>query len=250
MNEQDMALNNLIYKIRTGSIMYGTNLPESDNDFLGIFIPDKEYVLGIKHCEQVSLSEKISNTIRNQWGDMDYTVYSLTKFIPLAIANNPNILELFFAPTHCQLVTSPYASELLANKELFLSKKAYHTFKGYAYAQRKKLEVKIGNLTGRTELVDKYGYDTKFASHLIRLLLECHQILVEKTITFPLPQNNLVRDIKLGKYSLEWILKKAEDLERLIDLAYTTSDLQYSADIEKINKLQIYLLETYWGTHA
>lgn len=246
MIEKQMALNNLIYKIRIGSTMYGTLTEISDEDIGGIFIPDKEYVLGTKRCEQVELSEKISKTVRNQKGDTDYVVYSLSKFIQLAIGNNPNIIEFFYAPEHCIIFKNELAEELITNRDLFLSKKAYHTFKGYSYAQRRKLEVKRGNLTGRMELVNEFGYDTKFAGHLIRLLYECLQILIEKNVTFPLPQNNLIRDIKLGRYSLDWILEEAKRLENLIDLAYVNSDLQYTADFEEINKLQIKLLEDFW----
>lgn len=246
MTEREMAEKNLIYKIRTGSQMYGTITPDSDEDFAGIFIPSKKYVIGVHKVEQVILSQKISNTQRNQKGDIDYTIYSLPKFVNLCINNNPNIIEFLYAPKECLLVTSHWSDELVRNRHLFLSKKAYHTFKGYAYSQRKKLEVKKENMTGRVELAEKFGYDTKFASHLIRLLLECHQLLTEKQLTFPIPQNNLIRDIKIGKYSLEFVIKKADELEKLIDLAYTTSDLQHSADIEKINKLQIELTELFW----
>jgi hypothetical protein len=135
---------------------------------------------------------------------------------------------------------------ILLRRDLFLSKKAYHSFKGYAYAQRQKLTVKRDNMTGRTELALKYGYDVKFASHLIRLLLECLQLLTENTLTFPLPNNNLVRDIKLGKYDLTWVLNKAEDLEKLIDLAYVNSNLQHTPNFEEINKLQMNVLEYFW----
>ncbi len=128
----------------------------------------------------------------------------------------------------------------------FYQKKCYHTFKGYAYSQRIKLQVKRENITGRTQLVDQFGYDTKFASHLIRLLLECHQILVEKTLTFLLPQNNLVRDIKQGKYELKWVLEKADKLETLVDIAYTKSDLQHTPNLKEINKLRMWMLENYW----
>lgn len=246
MNEQDMAKDNLIYKYRTGSNLYGTVVEGSDDDFGGIFIPNKDYVLGIKNVEQVALSSKVSKSARNQKGDIDFTIYSLTKFIPLAIANNPNIIETLFIPNSCILFINEFGESLRNNKHLFLSKKAYHTFKGYAYSQRRKLEVKRENMTGRTELADKFGYDTKFASHLIRLLLECFQILTEKTIEFPIPQHNMVRDIKIGKYELTWVIEKAEYLEKLVDEAYLKSDLQYSADLEAINKLQIELLETFW----
>lgn len=250
MNEQDIALNNMIFKLRTGSVMYGTQTPNSDEDFSGIFIPNEEYILGQKHIEQVSLSQKRSKTIRNKPGDIDYVLYALPKFIELAAANNPNILEFFYAPKHCILFMNTYAQELINARELFLSKKAYHTFKGYAYAQRQKLIIKKENMTGRTELAEKFGYDTKFASHLVRLLMEALQILTEHMIQFPLPQNNLIRDIKIGKYTLEWVLKKSEEIESLVDLAYVKSDLQYTPNFEEINKLQITLLKSYWKETA
>jgi predicted nucleotidyltransferase len=246
MIEKQMALDNLIYKIRIGSTMYGTTIGISDEDLGGIFIPNKDYIMGIKRCDQVELSDKISKTIRNQKGDTDYVVYSLLKFIKLAIENNPNIIEFFYVPEKCILLKTNEAEELIVNRSLFLSKKAYHTFKGYAYAQRRKLEVKKENMTGRTELAEKFGYDVKFASHLIRLLLECLELLTEKNLTFPLYQNNFIRDIKLGKYKLDFILSEAIRLENLIDQTYIKSDLQYNANFEEINKLQIKLLEDYW----
>ena len=250
MKEQEMALQNIIYKIRIGSTLYGTYVENSsDEDFSGVFIPEKEYVLGTKKVEQVSLSQKTSKTIRNQVGDVDYVLYALPKFINLLTGNNPNIIEFLYVPKPCIIYSNAYADELIENRNLFLSKKAYHTFKGYSYAQRQKLVVKKENMTGRTELALKFGYDVKFASHLIRLLLEGLQILTEKTLTFPLPENNLVRDIKLGKYELKWVLDKAEYLEKLVDEAYIKSDLQYTANFEEINKLQIKMLEDYWNGH-
>jgi predicted nucleotidyltransferase len=251
MIEQEMAQRNLIYKVRTGSHMYGTRTENSDDDFTGIFIPFKDYVMGLKTCEQVELStKKSSEGRRNVKEDVDFVVYSLPKFIHLCLGNNPNIIELLYAPKNCKLLETSFSRDLILNRNLFLSKRCYHTFKGYAYSQRIKLEVKKENMTGRRELADKFGYDTKFASHLIRLLQECAQILVEKTLSFPRPQNNLVRDIKLGKYELRWVLEKADELEKLIDVAYIESDLQHSPDIEEINKLQIQMLQDYWDYHC
>ena len=247
MKEKELANQNQIIKIRTGSHLYGTHTKNSDEDFMGIFIPTKDYVLGINKCEQVILSTKTPQTVKNLKGDIDYTIYSLIKFIHLAIQNNPNIVELFFVNDKCLLECDKFGQELLDNYHLFISKKSYHTFKGYAYAQRKKLEIKKENMTGRKELALKFGYDTKFASHLIRFLLEGLDMLVEGKLQFPLPQNNLVRDIKIGKYSLDWVLNKTNELEKLIDMAYVKSDLQKTANTKEINKLQIRLLEEYWN---
>lgn len=247
MNEIILAQNNLIYKVISGSNAYGTNTKDSDKDYMGIFIPTEDYVLGLYKCDQVELGTKNhSLNQKNTKEDIDFTVYNLVKFIHLAIGNNPNIIELFFMPKNCIIYKHPIMDELLSNYKLFISKKAFHTFTGYAYSQRKKLEVKKENMTGRVELVEQYGYDTKFASHLIRLLLEGWQILVEGKITLPLTQNNLILDIKKGKYDLQWILNKADSLEDQINTAYSNSKLQHSADIEKINDLQKYLLKKWW----
>ena len=160
MKEQEMALENIIYKIRIGSNLYGTYIKDSsDEDFSGVFVPEKDYVLGIKMVEQVSLSQKSSKTIRNQVGDVDYVLYALPKLIQLLIGNNPNIIEFLYVPKSCVVYSSEWSNRLIENRHLFLSKKAYHTFTGYAYSQRRKLEVKRENMTGRKELVDKFGFD-------------------------------------------------------------------------------------------
>ena len=292
MIEKQLAIDNTIYKVRTGSHLYGTNVKESDEDFNGIFIPTKDYVMGIKRCEQVILSTKTSQSVRNSKGDIDYTVYSLIKFIHLAIGNNPNIIELFFVEHPCVLYCDELGKELKGSYPLFISLKAYHTFKNYSYNQRKKAKNKtliklykklkkeikkrclqknlniceeeimqdlnvdeIFNMD-LTKIIDQNLIKLykrinkkiwKYCSHLIRLLLECQQLLTEGRLTFPLPQNNLVRDIKIGRYSLEWVLNKASELEKLVDMAYANSKLQQSANIKEINKLQIRLLEKYWN---
>jgi hypothetical protein len=37
-------------------------------------------------------------------------------------------------------------------------------------------------MTGRTELVDKFGYDTKHAMHLVRLIRMAKEILIEGVV--------------------------------------------------------------------
>jgi predicted nucleotidyltransferase len=246
MQERDMAINNLIYKAQIGSNLYGTVTKDSDKDYMGIFIPNKDYILGNKRCEQVILSEKNSKSIRNQKGDIDFIIYSLPKFIHLATGNNPNIVELFFVNHTNELFCNEFGKKLKESYKLFISKRVYHTFKGYSYSQRKKLEIKKENMTGRKELAEQFGYDTKFASHLLRLLVECQQLLLEGRLDLPLLQNNLIRDVKLGKYDLQWVLNKADELEKSVDRIYETCQLQSSPDVESINKLQIELIEEFW----
>ena len=229
----------LIYLISTGAQMYGTVTPESDVDYAGIFIPKEDYILGIKNVEQLELHEKKDDHKDCQ----DCTVYALPKFIKLALGNNPNIIELFMAPQNCILYSDDYGYHLKDSYKLFISKKCYATFKGYAASQRKKLIE--GKSVGviRSKLIEKFGFDCKFMSHLLRLLIEGHEILVSGKLQMPLIQNKLVLDTKLGKHSFEDGMKKAAELEMLIDLAYTTSNLRIDPDYEAVNKLQIQILK-------
>jgi predicted nucleotidyltransferase len=251
MNTREMAEQNCVYKIRSGSHLYGTNTEESDLDYLGIFVPTRDYVLGIYRCEQVVFSEKNSPGTKNTKEDIDCTLFSLLKFIELARNNNPNIIELFFANHTAVTLCTDLGGILQDSYKLFVSKQCYHRFKGYAAGQRQKMLSNNGkgrDVT-RKDLVEKYGFDCKYGSHLIRLLLEGLELLTEGKLTLPLTQNVLVRDIKIGKYTMNEVMKKAEELERLVDLAYVNSPLQVSSDIDKINDLQIYLLKDFWRTN-
>lgn len=247
MLERDVALNNLILKIVHGSYLYGSSTPESDKDYVGIFIPPKDYVLGIKTCDRVELSTNPSSSGKaNTKDDVDTVFYSLPKFVELAINNNPNIIEILYAPLDMTLVETDIAKELRQNRHLFLSKKVKHTLCGYAYSQRQKLLNKQYE-GSRLHLVAKYGFDVKFAYHLIRLLSEGLETMKTGTLTLPCPNRQLLLDIKQGKVPLSDVLKIADEIELQVEEAFNKSPLQRSPDLEAINKLQIRLLENYWA---
>jgi predicted nucleotidyltransferase len=249
MNPQQMALDNLILKFRTGSNMYGTTTPESDEDFMGVCMPNKEYVLGTYRFAQAILSTKPSNVKRaNTKEDIDYTVYSLPKFIHLISDGNPNVFETLFAHENCLLFRNNLGKRLLDNRELFLSLKLHHSFSGYSYSQRQKMIYhEKNNKTGhRLERMKELGYEPKFASHMIRLLKFGIQLLKEHTLTLPSPANNLIRDIKLGKFTLVEIFEMADELQATLDRVYETSTLPTAPDYQKISDLQIDMLEDFW----
>jgi predicted nucleotidyltransferase len=124
MNNKDLAEKNLIYKVRCGSHAYGTNLPTSDEDFAGIFIPPLEYYFGLQAFDLLS-----------EQSEDDKSYYSLRKYANLAVANNPNVLELLFVDDQDVLLSTPAGDELRKNKKLFLSQRCQKTFVGYAKAQ-------------------------------------------------------------------------------------------------------------------
>lgn len=133
----------ILYKARVGSHLYGLNTPESDEDFVGVFMPDPYQLFGLNPKDELDKSTKSSDSgRRNTNEDIDYKLYSLKKFVNLALKNNPNIVELLFVNNVNLLVDSEVMKELRFNYDKLISQKVYHSFTGYAYSQKKKLTVK------------------------------------------------------------------------------------------------------------
>lgn len=119
----------LIYLSKHGSQAYGTSTPTSDLDIRGVCIPNKRYLMGFNsHFEQFDQHEP------------DVVVFSLIKFFKLAADCNPNALEILFTNDEDHLFVNDLGKRLLANREMFLSKKAKHTFSGYAMSQLKRIK--------------------------------------------------------------------------------------------------------------
>lgn len=128
--EQQYALDHTIFETVTGSQAYGTNTPESDEDRTGVMIPGPEYFLGFKNVEEFS-----------DFGGVDRKIYAIHKATSLLLENNPNMLDLLWAPDRCIKKTSPWWERILLSREKFLSKKCRYTFSGYAIAQLNRIKV-------------------------------------------------------------------------------------------------------------
>lgn len=113
---------------RHGSHAYGLNTPTSDRDYKGIAVPPREYFLGF-----ASVFEQAES------GEPDLVIYELRKFFRLARDCNPNVVEVLFTDPSDHLLKTPAGERLVAGRDLFLSRKAKHTFSGYAIAQLKRL---------------------------------------------------------------------------------------------------------------
>ncbi len=122
-----------IFLTRHGSHAYGTNTPASDEDFKGVAIPPGKYFYG--YLERFEQAE-----FRHQKDGLDAVVYDIRKFFKLAADCNPSIIEVLFTDPDAHVVVTPLGQRLLDNKQLFISKKAKHTFSGYAVSQLKKIK--------------------------------------------------------------------------------------------------------------
>src|SRR5690606_26019385 len=105
--------------------------------------------------------------VRSQPGDLDLTLYSLRKFCRLAAKGNPSVLILLWLPSYIK--RTELGDRLIGMRERFISQEAGKRFLGYLASQKAALKGERARNVIRPELVERYGYDTKFAMHALRL---------------------------------------------------------------------------------
>lgn len=165
-----------------------------DLDLLGMYVPPRENVYGLREAKPITWRTQPDGT-KSGAGDVDLTLHPARKFITLAHNGNPTILAAMFSPE--QHIGSVSSQDGLANTPLgylmeaklgdhFRSLKAGYSFIGYAASQHQRLLGERGQMkVNRPELVMSHGFDTKYAAHVLRL---CHQgeVFME-TGSMPMP---------------------------------------------------------------
>lgn len=216
-----------IYLTTSGSRLYGTNLDECDRDEMGVYVESPDCVTGLKTpAHHVQRSQDTG--VRSGPGDLDRQVYGLRKFATLAANGNPTVLLMLFVPRELQIIRTPQSGLLQENTGLFLSKQAGHRFIGYLDSQRNQLMTRNGSKhTNRPELVEKYGYDVKFAYHAVRLGIQGIELMRHGNIALPMsaPDREVLLNIRRGGYSYESISRMITGLRFDLDRAIVESDL-------------------------
>jgi len=233
---------NLIMLGYRGSIAHGTYVPSSDpssiddKDLMGVYIAPKEHYLGFAGRE-------VYERMVNEW---DVVFYELRKFVRLLIKSNPNVLMMLWLPEKYYIYKNVFGEELIKFRQLFVSREAYHSFTGYAHGQLHRMtnwrfEGYMGEK--RKQLVEKYGYDTKNASHLIRLLRMGIEFLAEGYLHVEREDATQLIEIKKGLWTLERVKEEAERLFNLSQEVYVKSTLPDKPDEERIEQMLVKILE-------
>jgi len=107
-----------------------------------------------------------------------------------------------------------------------------------------KVSTRIKNASHRQDMWTKYGFDTKFMMHCMRLIVEGQELLETGKIEFPLQEKQLLLDIRTGKFAFdeihEMIIARKDKLEK------SEGNLRTVPDFDKINELLIKLIEIFW----
>lgn len=228
MNSKDIALSNEILRGVVGSTAYGTGLEgHEDRDEMGVFIEPALNVCGLSPVEHYIYRDK-PDGIRSEPGDLDLTIYSLRKFCGLATRGNPSVLVLLWLPSY--LVMKNAGKRLIDIRAAFISREAGCRFLGYLTSQKKALLGERSPKVSRPEIVAKFGYDTKFAMHALRLGVQGVEYLTREKIAVPIeePTRSTLLAIRNGAIPLSDVLKliaETEDsLRQAIDQTTTTAD--------------------------
>lgn len=264
----DLAKNNLIEcpkwmpdntasLMMVGSVAYGVSVDTSDVDLYGWCFPPKDMAFPHLAGEIPGFGKQIQRfetwqqhhiVAPDRQKTYDFQVYSIVRYFQLCMENNPNMISSLFVPRRC-IVHSTAVSEMVRDRRReFLHKGAWHKFKGYSYAQMHKIRGKTtASNPKRAESIREVGYDVKFAYHVVRLLAEVEQILIEGDLDLERNREQL-KAIRRGEWTLEQLEEYFTTKETALETVYANSTLQHSPDEAKIKALLIECLEQHYGS--
>jgi uncharacterized protein len=289
----------LIYLGWRGSVAHGMYIPSDDpdsiddKDVMGVYVNPIEHYLGFGR-----------NEVKEKWeGQYDCVFYEVRKMVSLLLNCNPNVLSLLWLKDNSIIYKSLLGHRLQENRDVFITKKAYHAFNGYAYGQFKRITHmnqetladietrRIGLMaegcsmadgeitlpsgasdelinkkkqydeirsryykgymgTKRRELVERFGYDTKNAAHLIRILRMGIEFLNEGTLYIEREDKQELMNIKQGLWTLDKVKAEAERLFALAQESYVRSPLPPEPDRKRAEQLVIGIVSDFHKLRA
>jgi predicted nucleotidyltransferase len=238
-----------------------------DHDIFQVYIRDRHYYLNL---DGYNRSDDGFDYMRMESGVLvDCVGYELRKAVSLLLGCNPNVLGWLWLDAKFRTTVSCISSELIKNRQAFLSRtRVRDAFGGYAKGQFDKMmrshpdlvkpkwysrafayfnlnkETKAVNKylgymgEKRKALVDKFGYDTKNAAHLIRIYRLGRELLDTGNMTnYRTIDREELLAIKQGQFSLKSVLKMAEHEKKLFNTAASKSQLPDNNDRDYVNDL-------------
>lgn len=246
-----MAERTTILRVPAGSTLHGLNVPGTDDsDEVGICIEDMDAAVGFSEFEQyiyrTAAEREGKHDAPSQAGDLDLTIFSLRKFLRLAMQGNPQILQCLFVPAALCVFRDALGAHLQEMAPLIVSRHAGARYLGYLEAQRQRLTGERGQKkVNRPELEAKHGFDTKYAMHILRLGFQGVELMSTGRLTLPMAEKDRVFTYatRLGQVPLQDVLTRAGELERQIkDML---NDAPIAAEPAR-DEIQAWMIERYY----
>ncbi len=255
INPPSFVNDNTHYLVTMGSTVYGAALDNSDRDVYGFCVPPRDIIFPhlAGHIPNFGKSPPEFNVwtkhhIKDGDTEWDFSVYSIIKYFSLVIGNNPNMLDTLWVASNHIIHMTEMAQHVRDNRRLFVHKGCYSKFRGYAMQQMHKIRSKDKPTNAkRLASYEKFGYDTKYAMHLVRLMMECEQIL--ETHDMDLAKDAaLYRKIRNGEWTLEYLEKWFSDKEKYLEELMNRTTIQPTVDDAVVKNLLLECLEMHYGS--
>lgn len=256
-----------VLRAQVGSGVHGTAVDgQDDRDEMGICLEPPQYVTGVAQVPAgtdsgavVPFEQYQRHTAwdragglanRSGAGDLDVVIYSARKWARLALAGNPTVLLVLFAPDAEVVHRDERGADLVSNAHRFVSRLAADRFLGYLRAQRGAMVGGSGVHTNRPELVAEHGYDTKFAMHALRLGAQGIELLTTGRITLPVPDpaGAYLRAVRRGQVPLEQVVSALDGAEAELVRLRTQADVPPEPDRQWVDAWLHRSHLSYWST--
>lgn len=245
------------YLTITGSQAYAVNTDSSDLDLIGFCMPPREIVfphsVGIipefgKQAVKFNVWQQHHVKSEDGKTEYDFTVHNIVTYFDLCMKMNPNMVDTLFTAENCVTLRTPISDLVRENRKLFLSLAGWDKFKGYSFAQMKKIEGGANQSNPkRAEQTAKFGYDVKFGYHVVRLMLEIEQIMLEGDLDLQKHREQL-KAIRRGEWTLDYLKQWRADKEAELEKVYTRSTLRQVPAEDEIRTLLLTCLEEHYGS--
>lgn len=232
-----------------GSIAHNMYVPKNDpnsiddKDVMTICIPPLSHYFALREYGSRGTKE----IKRDEW---DIVVYEFKKFVSLLKKGNPNVVSLLWLDSNHYLKRTTVGDMLIEHRWMFNSRQVYHSFVGYSYSQLHRMtHLAFKGYMGdkRKQLVEKFGYDTKNAAHLIRLMRMCIEFLYEEKFFVSRHDNQQLLEIKRGEWPLEKVKEEADLLFKRAEVAYEKTKLPVEPDHYLIENLMVGIMRDFYN---
>ncbi len=180
---------NLVTRIEFGSHLYGTNTPQSDHDYKGVYIPPARDILLQRVKDSTGHRVIRPEGEKNSPEDTDDETYSLQRYLTLLAQGQTVAIDMLFAPN--PIVTSNLWEYIKTNKDRLLTKKSA-SFVGYCRQQANKYGIKGSRVAAAkkameyfTNAIERRGPHAKVGDVFVgyEVELDEHTQIVKKETT-------------------------------------------------------------------
>lgn len=154
-----MATRKLVLKALTGSYNYNLNTPESDKDYKLFLCPTFDDLYKGKFYTKDSI---ITPTEDNSFHD-------IRKLGELLWKSNLNFLEVLYSSDY-RIIDAPELTEIYLKRKDIVRMNLPYMYKACKGMHFEKMKGLLKGTETTKALVEKYGYDTKQATHAIRVM--------------------------------------------------------------------------------